>query len=216
FGTNLLFAVEDEPAVVLGVEICEDLWAPVPPSSFHALAGATVLANLSASSELVAKAEYRRELVKVQSGRALAAYVYANNGVHESTTDVVFAGQLLVAENAVLVAEGRRFRREGDLVVTDVDTERLLVERMRQTSFSALLVVDRTFDLLGLSREGILAVTMPGFGTTARTLQSARDLARASGVHLREIDIRAACAQHMRDIGLDPEDTSSLAFQNLQ
>ena len=80
----------------------------------------------------------------------------------------------------------------------------------------ALLVVDRTFDLLGLSREGILAVTMPGFGTTARTLQSARDLARASGVHLREIDIRAACAQHMRDIGLEPEDTSSLAFQNLQ
>src|SRR5438477_816706 len=297
-GTNLLFGVEDEPGVSLGVEICEDLWAAVPPSSFHALAGATVLANLSASNELVAKAEYRRELVKVQSGRALAAYVYANNGVHESTTDVVFAGQLLVAENAVLVAEGRRFRREGDLVVTDVDIERLLVERMRQTSFSdgvhilpegyrrlgllpipapephrllravdphpfvpsepavldgrceersssraaglgtrlehtgvarvtlglsggldstlALLVVGRTFDLLGLSREGILAVTMPGFGTTARTLQSARDLARASGVHLREIDIRAACAQHMRDIGLDPEDTSSLAFQNLQ
>src|SRR5713101_4012210 len=70
FGTNLLFAVEDEPAVVLGVEICEDLWAPVPPSSFHALAGATVLANLSASNELVAKAEYRRELVRVQSGRS--------------------------------------------------------------------------------------------------------------------------------------------------
>jgi len=298
FGTNLLFAVEDEPAVVLGVEICEDLWAPVPPSSFHALAGATVLANLSASSELVAKAEYRRELVRVQSGRALAAYVYANNGVHESTTDVVFGGQLLVAENAVLVAEGRRFRREGELVVTDVDTERLAVERARQTSFSdgvhilpegyrrlplmaipapephrllravdphpfvpsdpallderceevfaiqtaglakrlehtgvrrvtlglsggldstlALLVVDRTFDLIGLPREGILVVTMPGFGTTARTLLSARELAKVSGVHLREIDIRAACEQHMRDIGLGPEDTSSIAFQNLQ
>jgi NAD+ synthase (glutamine-hydrolysing) len=298
FGTDLLFAVEDEPGVVLGVEICEDLWAVVPPSSFHALAGATVLANLSASNELVAKAEYRRELVRVQSGRSLAAYVYANNGVHESTTDVVFGGQLLVAENAVLLAEGRRFRREGDLVVTDVDTERLQVERARQTSFSdgvhilpegyrrlpllpipapaphhllravdphpfvpadpallderceevfaiqtaglakrlehtgvrrvtlglsggldstlALVVVDRTFDLLGLPREGILAVTMPGFGTTARTLHSARELARASGVHLREIDIRAACEQHMRDIGLGPEDTSSVAFQNLQ
>src|SRR5262249_5706817 len=80
----------------------------------------------------------------------------------------------------------------------------------------ALLVVDRTFDLLALPREGILAVTMPGFGTTARTLQSARELARVSGVALREIDIRAACAQHMRDIGLAPEDTSSIAFQNLQ
>jgi NAD+ synthase (glutamine-hydrolysing) len=298
FGTNLLFGVDDEPTVTLGIEICEDLWAAVPPSSFHALAGATVLANLSASTELVAKAEYRRELVKVQSGRVLAAYVYASNGVHESTTDVVFGGQLLVAENAVLLAEGRRFRREGELVVTDVDTERLAVERMRQTSFSdgvhilpeeyrrlilapipapephrllravdahpfvpsdpallderceeifsiqtaglgkrlehtgvkkvtiglsggldstlALLVVDRTFDLLGLPREGILAVTMPGFGTSARTLNSARELARASGVHLREIDIRAACTQHMQDIGLGPEDGSSIAFENMQ
>src|SRR5437762_368744 len=133
---DLFFAVEAEPGVVLGVEICEDLWAAGPPSSFHALAGATVLANLSASNELVAKAEYRRELVLVQSGRALAAYVYANNGVHESTTDVVFGGQLLIAENAVLLSEGRRFRREGELVVTDADTERLQLERARQTSFS--------------------------------------------------------------------------------
>ena len=136
FGTDLLFTVEDEPSVTLGVEICEDLWATVSPSSFHAMAGATVLANLSASNELVAKAEYRRELVKVQSGRAVAAYIYANNGVHESTTDVVFGGQLLIAENAVLLAEGQRFRREGELIVTDVDTERLTVERMRQTSFA--------------------------------------------------------------------------------
>ncbi|HUG55241.1 MAG TPA: NAD(+) synthase [Vicinamibacteria bacterium] len=298
FGTDVLVEVEDAPGVAVGVEICEDLWAAVPPSSFHALAGATVLVNLSASNELVAKAEYRRELVKVQSGRALAAYVYANSGVHESTTDVVFGGQLLVAENAVLLAEGARFRRDGELVVTDVDTERLLVERTRQTSFSdgahvlrddyrrvpmapipaprphdllravdphpfvpsdparlderceevfsiqtaglakrlehtgirrvtiglsggldstlALLVVDRTFDLLSWPRDGIIAVTMPGFGTTARTLQNARELARASGVHLREIDIRAACTQHMRDIALDPGDTSSVAFENLQ
>ncbi|HET7746702.1 MAG TPA: nitrilase-related carbon-nitrogen hydrolase, partial [Vicinamibacteria bacterium] len=135
FGTNLIFTVEGEPALAVGVEICEDLWAPSPPSSHHAVAGATILLNLSASNELVGKAEYRRELVKVQSGRAVAAYVYANNGVHESTTDVVFAGQLLVAENATLLAEGRRFRREGELLVTDVDVERLLVERMKQTSF---------------------------------------------------------------------------------
>src|SRR4029453_5295583 len=87
------------------------------------------------SNEVVAKAEYRRELVKQQSGRTLSAYVYANTGVHESTTDVVFAGQLLIAENASLLAEGGRFRCAGALICIDVDTERLLVERARQTSF---------------------------------------------------------------------------------
>src|SRR5207244_6871215 len=127
---------DSEPGVALGVEICEDLWAAVPPSSFHAVAGATVILNPSASNELVAKAEYRRELVKVQSGRAIAAYVYANAGVPESTTDVVFGGHLVIAENATVLAESERFRREGELVVTDVDTERLLVERVRQTSFA--------------------------------------------------------------------------------
>jgi len=298
FGADLLFALESEPGVALGVEICEDLWAAVPPSSFHAVAGATVILNPSASNELVAKAEYRRELVKVQSGRTIAAYVYANAGVHESTTDVVFGGQLLVAENGVLLAEGERFKREGTLLVTDVDTERLLVERARQTSFAegvhalarahrrvalhpvpaprphrlvrrvevhpfvpddpatlddrceeifsiqtaglarrlehtkvkravlglsggldstlALLVAVKTFDLLAMPRGGVLAVTMPGFGTTQRTLQNARCLAQALRVELREIDIRPACEQHIRDIGLDPADRQSVTFQNLQ
>ena len=121
---------------MLRVEICEDLWAPIPPSSRHAVAGATVILNLSASNDLVGKAEYRRELVTQQSGRTLSAYVYANAGVHESTTDLVFGGHLLIAENGVLLAEGERFRRDGDLLVADVDTERLRVERARQTSFS--------------------------------------------------------------------------------
>ena len=298
FGPDLLFALEPEPGVTLGLEICEDLWAAVPPSSFHAVAGATVILNPSASNELVAKAEYRRELVKVQSGRTISAYVYANAGVHESTTDVVFGGQLLVAENGVLLAEGERFKREGHLLVSDVDTERLLVERARQTSFAegvhalarahrrvalgpvaapqphrlqrrlevhpfvpddpatlddrcleifsiqtaglarriehtrvkravlglsggldstlALLVGVRTFDLLGLPRQGVLTVTMPGFGTSDRTLQNARRLAEALRVELREIDIRPACQQHIKDIGLDPGDRESVTFQNLQ
>ncbi len=298
FGTDLVFALEDEPGVCLAAEICEDLWAPLPPSSLHAVAGATVILCLSASDELVMKAEYRRELLKVQSGRGLCAYAYANAGVHESTTDLVFAGQLLVAENGTLLAEGERFRRGGDLVVTDVDLERLRVERTRQTSFAdgvhalgrdyrrvplapvpapqphrlvraidphpfvpqdparldercdevfsiqtaglarrlehvgvrritlglsggldstlALLVAARTFDLLCLPREGILAVTMPGFGTTDRTLENARRLAPAMGASLREIDIRPACSQHIKDIGLDPGDTESVTFQNLQ
>lgn len=298
FGTDLLFGLDGEPGVTLAVEICEDLWAPVSPSSRHAVAGAVVLLNLSASNEVVAKAEYRRELVRQQSGRTLSAYVYANTGVHESTTDVVFAGQLLVAENATLLAEGQRFKREGDLIVSDVDTERLLVERARQTSFAdavhprgpahrrvplrpipapsphrlvrpvdphpfvpqdpstldercqevfsiqtaglakrlehtgirrvvlglsggldstlALLVAVRTFDLLGLRRGDVLGVTMPGFGTTERSLGNARMLATALAVGFREIDIRAACRQHIQDIGLDPEDVRSATYQNLQ
>ena len=298
FGTDLLFRLPEEPAVTLAVEICEDLWAPIPPSSRHAVAGATVILNPSASNDLVAKAEYRRELVRQQSGRTLSAYVYANAGVHESTTDLVFGGHLMVAENGVLLAEGERFRRDGEIVVTDVDVERLRVERARQTSFAeavhdaipayravalapvpapqphrlvravdphpfvpadpatldercrevfsiqtaglarrvehvgakrvvlglsggldstlALLVCVRTFDLLGLARSGILAVTMPGFGTTPRTLESARRLAAAAGAELREIDIRPACLQHIKDIGLDPEDRESATYQNLQ
>jgi NAD+ synthase (glutamine-hydrolysing) len=298
FGTDLLFQLPEDPGVTLAVEICEDLWAPIPPSSRHAVAGATVLLNPSASNDLVAKAEYRRELVRQQSGRTLAAYVYANAGVHESTTDVVFGGHLLIAENGVLLAEGERFRRDGELMMTDVDVERLRVERARQTSFAdavhgagpayrrvalaavpapqphrlvrtieahpfvpsdpstldercrevfsiqtaglarrlehvgakrvvlglsggldstlALLVCARTFDLLDLPRSGILAVTMPGFGTTARTLESARTLAAAAGAELREIDIRPACEQHIRDIGLSREDRESHTYQNLQ
>lgn len=298
FGTDLLFVLEEEPSVALAAEICEDLWMPVPPSSLHAVAGATVLLGLSASSEMVQKADYRRDLLRVQSGRALAAYVYANCGVHESTTDLVFGGQTVVAENGSILAEGERFQRDGGLIVTDVDTERLVVERARQTSFAdtvhglsrpyrrvglaaipapephrlvravdphpfvphdrqrlderceevfaiqtaglarrlehvgvqrvtlglsggldstlALLVCARTFDLLGLPRGGIVAVTMPGFGTTAGTLESAQRLAAAFGVTLREIDIRPACEQHIRDIGLDPADRSSVTFQNLQ
>ncbi len=298
FGTDLVFEIDDEPAATLAVEICEDLWSPVPPSSAHALAGATVIFNLSASDEQVQKAEYRRDLVRVQSGRALCAYVYANAGVHESTTDLVFSGQLLIAENGSLLAEGERFRRDGVLLVSDVDTERLMVERARQTSFAdgvhdvptayrrvpldaiapptphrlrrridpapfvpadgptladrcqeifaiqsaglakrvehsrvrkvtlglsggldstlALLVCVQAYDLLQRPHADILSVTMPGFGTTSRTLGNARALAAALGVELRTIDIRAACTQHLADIGLSPDDRESNTYQNAQ
>ncbi len=136
FGTDLVFEVESEPQVAVAVEICEDLWAPIPPSSRHAIAGATLLLNLSASNDLVGKAEYRRELIRQQSARTLAAYAYANTGVHESTTDCVFAGHLLIAENGVLAAEGERFRRGGEQIATDVDLDRLVSERQRLTSFA--------------------------------------------------------------------------------
>jgi NAD+ synthase (glutamine-hydrolysing) len=135
FGTDRLFAAFDAEALTIGVEVCEDLWVPIPPSSGQALAGATVLLNLSASNEVIGKAAYRRDLVVNQSGRCMAAYVYASCGVHESTTDVVFGGHCLVAENGVLLAESARFRRDATLLVADVDLDRLRADRVRTNSF---------------------------------------------------------------------------------
>ena len=295
-GADLVFRVSSEESLALGFEICEDLWVPCPPSVRLAQAGATVLANLSASNEGVGKADYRRELVKQHSGRTLSAYVFANVGVHESTTDLVFGGHLMVAENGVLLVENRRFRREAELVAVDIDVERLSVERLRQKTFSetggallptrtvlldpmpppkstpllrhiernpfvpsdeptlarrcaeifdiqtaglarrwehtgsrklilglsggldstlALIVASRTCGLLGRSRKSILAVTMPGFGTTQTTRSLALRLAAAAGVTVREIDIRAACERHLKDIGLSSKDRS-VAFENAQ
>lgn len=135
FGTDWLFAAEDVEGLIVGVEICEDLWVPVPPSSAQALAGAVVLVNLSASNETIGKAAYRRQLVLSQSGRCVAAYAYACNGVGESTTDVVFSGHCLIAENGTLLAESRRFLREDALLVADVDLDRLRADRQRTNSF---------------------------------------------------------------------------------
>jgi NAD+ synthase (glutamine-hydrolysing) len=135
FGTHLLFQAGDFDGLTIGIEICEDLWVPVPPSSLQALNGATLLLNLSASNEVIGKANYRRQLVLNQSGRCLAAYVYASCGVWESTTDVVFGGHCLIAENGMLLTETPRFRREESLLVADVDLDRLRTERLRTNSF---------------------------------------------------------------------------------
>ena len=110
FGTSLLFRCREMPSFVLGVEICEDLWSALPPSTFHALAGATVIANLSASDETVGKAEYRRALVSNQSARLLCGYLYASAGHGESTQDMVFAGHDLIAENGTLLSETKPLR----------------------------------------------------------------------------------------------------------
>src|SRR5262249_26882581 len=135
FGTDLLFAATDVEGLVVGVEICEDLWVPAPPSGFQALRGATVLVNASASNETIGKAGYRRQLVANQSARCLAAYLYAACGVSESTTDLVFGGHDLIAENGVLLAESRRFQRDETLLVADIDLEHLLIDRLRTNSF---------------------------------------------------------------------------------
>src|SRR5262249_57322155 len=135
FGTDRLFAAQDVEALTLGVEVCEDLWVPIPPSSAQALGGATVLVNLSASNEVIGKAAYRRQLVVNQSGRCMAGYIYSSCGVHESTTDVVFGGHCLIAENGTLLAEADRFRRNSTLTVADLDLGRLAADRLRTNSF---------------------------------------------------------------------------------
>ncbi|WP_395715610.1 NAD(+) synthase [Prosthecobacter sp.] len=134
-GAELLFEALDVPGFVLGVEICEDLWTVIPPSSHLALAGATLLANPSASTEVLGKAPYRRHLVAQQSARCLAAYVYAGAGAGESSTDVVYSGHGIVAENGILLAETERFAFETRSAVTDVDLQHLAHDRLKSASF---------------------------------------------------------------------------------
>ncbi len=296
-GTDLLFRAEGTPSFTFAVELCEDLWSPVPPSSLQALAGAALLFNLSASNELVAKAAYRAQLVRQQSARCIAGYVFASAGVGESTTDVVFGGHALIAENGVLLAENARFEREPVLLIADVDAARLLHDRRTTTSFSAaaeqhapsyrvvdldleqphwrtplqrtiaphpfvpadpaergqrcaevfaiqtaglakrlehcrmrdvvlgvsggldstlaLLVCVKTFDLLGYDRRGIHTITMPGFGTTARTRDNVTALCAALGTGLEVIDIRPVCTQAFNDIGHDPGQ-HDVTYENVQ
>jgi NAD+ synthase (glutamine-hydrolysing) len=299
FGPDLLFAATNMAGLVLGIEICEDLWAISPPSGDLAQAGATVLLNGSASNELLGKVEYRRDLVRQQSARSLAAYLYAGAGSGESTTDLVWAGHSMIAENGAILAETERFRFETQMAVADVDVQRLLGERLRSNTYSAaqpvrayrkvaftlpgdgrvaagaelirpllsrmpfvpadplrraehcreifniqsvglakrlrhtgatrvtiglsggldstlaLLVTVRAFDIVALPREGILAVTMPGFGTTPRTRGNAEKLAEHLRVTFRTIPITDAVRQHFRDIGHDEND-HDVTYENAQ
>lgn len=294
FGTDLLFRAEECRQLLVGIEICEDAWSVVPPSSSQALAGATLLLNLSASPEILGKEAYRRSLVASQSARCLAAYAYASAGANESTTDLVFSGHSLIAENGQLLAETERFRFDSQVIVADIDLDRLEGERQRNTTFAsgspahdyrvvgfmldpvsvdglkcsvartpfvppddeersarcreifqiqtsglikrlrhtsarqvviglsggldstlALLVTVKAFDRLGLDRKGIVALTMPGFGTTARTRGNAEELADQLGVTLRVVPIDKAVRQHFSDIGHDPG-THDVTYENSQ
>ncbi|MCG7362671.1 NAD(+) synthase [Roseomonas sp. ACRSG] len=135
FGPDQLFAAEDLPGLIVHAEICEDLWVPMPPSARGALAGAVVLANLSASNITVGKADTRRLLCQSQSARCLAAYVYAAAGTGESTTDLAWDGQVSIFENGLILAESERFPSEGQTVFADVDLDLLRQERARQGTF---------------------------------------------------------------------------------
>lgn len=295
FGSRILFQNSEMPDFVLGVEICEDLWIPQSPSIGHCIAGATIIANLSASDELTGKDTFRRELVKNQSAKLVCGYLYADAGEGESTTDVVFAGHNLIAENGTLLTESTTFMNE--VIVTEVDLGKLKSERRRMHTYLgqntnpyqvipfsfreenyelpeltllrpvdsapfvpsakadrekrcrdiihiqalglktrlahinchcavigisggldstlALLIADKAFELLGLDKKGIIAVTMPCFGTTDRTYQNAIELSKCLGVTLLEIPIREAVELHFRDIGHD-KNQHDLTFENSQ
>lgn len=135
FGMNLLLECQTMPQLVVAAEICEDLWAPAPPSQSHALAGATVIMNLSASDEMIGKAAYRRELVTGQSARLYCGYIYADAGEGESTTDMVYAGHNLIAESGSLLAESKLFSH--GLTITELDIQKIAYERRRSTTYPA-------------------------------------------------------------------------------
>jgi NAD+ synthase (glutamine-hydrolysing) len=143
FGSRLIFQVLEQPRLAFHVELCEDVWVPIPPSSYAALAGATVLLNLSASNVTVAKADYRRQLVTGQAARCIGAYAYSAAGYGESTTDLAWDGHALISELGNLLAESERFSREPQVIYADIDLERISQERMRQNSFGQSVMRER-------------------------------------------------------------------------
>lgn len=145
FGANMLFRDFKRPEITFAIEICEDLWSPIPPSSYYAVKGATVIFNLSASNELAAKNEYRRSLVSGQSASAICGYVYSSSGVGESTQDLVFSGHSLICENGSLLKENKRFSMENQLIYADLDIERLYNDRKKNTSFGELMAKPENF-----------------------------------------------------------------------
>jgi NAD+ synthase (glutamine-hydrolysing) len=288
FGIDLLYQADG--GVIVGVEVCEDLWMPVPPSSLQAIAGATILLNLSASNELIGKSDYRHQLVLGQSGRCIAAYGYASCGPSESTTDLVFGGHCLIAENGRLLAESSRVGDGGPVpleshyVTQDVDVQKLRSDRRATTSFGddvrhrrpyrriafplaeemeglrrvvdgrpfvpregaelhrrcaeifgiqcaglirrvarlstesplnigvsggldstlALLVAVKACDRMGSCRERIHGLTMPGFGTTERTLVNALALMDHLGITAERIEIGGLALQAFQELGHAP------------
>ncbi|MCW8822405.1 MAG: NAD(+) synthase, partial [Sulfurovum sp.] len=289
FGVDLLFT--DSKDMTFGVEICEDLWAVTPPSNHMASNGANLLFNLSASNELIGKSEYREELVRTQSARCMAAYVYSSAGVGESTTDTVFGGHAIISEYGSTLAQNDRFSLVSNLITADVDLERLRWLRLNESSYSdgrrkktrtikveptagiselqreinpmpfvpslyaekkhrcdeivhiqahglikrmshahikkavigisggldstlALLSTHRAFEIMGWDVENIIAVTMPGFGTTSRTRSNARKLCKALDVTLKTVDITEISLKEFEAIEHD-RDEHSITYENV-
>lgn len=295
-GTDLIFSHGENDAFKIGIEICEDLWTPLPPSTLLALNGATLIVNPSASNELVSKIDYRKQLISSQSAKIISAYIYSSAGFGESTTDVVYGGHCLIYENGSLLKENKRFQLTSNFILADVDLEKLMCDRQKMTTFRdsirhvkdliyreinfdlilptytinreidphpfvpqnkekrnlrceeifaiqtaglakrlshigckkviigvsggldstlALLVCLKTYELLGRDPKDIIAITMPGFGTTDRTYNNAISLIQKIGATLKEVSIKASCLQHFMDIGHDPA-VHDVTYENVQ
>lgn len=289
-GTKLIFTAKDMPEFSVAAEICEDLWVPVSPSCQHTANGATIIINPSASNEIIGKKNWRHTLLEVQSSKNICAYIYADAGQDESTTDLVFSGHNMIYETGVLLAESELFN-EG-IIYADIDVENIIQERRRVTTFKqendseykyipfdikitetklerristmpfvpsdesdlknrceeifaiqyhglkkrlkhigiktvtigisggldstlALLVTAKAFDDLCLDKKGIIAVTMPCFGTTSRTYNNAVSMIKSIGADFKEINIKAAVTQHLADIGADIN-THDVTYENAQ
>ena len=299
FGTNIIFEFNEE--FKLGIEICEDLWGVIPPSSYHVLAGATIIANLSASNELVGKSEYRRDLIRSQSARCICGYIYSSAGVSESTSDVLYGGHALTAENGSLIHENSRFQKDNYISYSDIDCRRLLAIRTSESSIGAsanhlktlmpqfkeyrsvkinninqitdiqrqinphpfvpsnpvqqdircseifniqssalakrlehtkakksvigisggldstlaLLVTKVAHELIGKSSKDIIAITMPGFGTTDRTYNNAITMCKTIGCEIREINIKDVCEEQFKLLNLDTS-VKNTTYENVQ
>lgn len=285
--------VTDSHGTLVGIEICEDLWVPRPPSTDMALRGAEIILNLSASNDLIGKYAYLKRLIEQQSGSLFCAYAYAGAGFGESSTDLIFDGKAMIAECGSMRKTSERFSINGVEAIADVDVEALRRDRIHTTSWAdscsvsnvrlplsddsdevtdlkfrevdprpfvpdgpardercndifnmqslglsrrldaigcrqavvgisggldstlALLVTVEAFDRLGLGREGIVGVTMPGFGTTDRTHDNAVKLMEYLGISHREISIVPAVKQHFKDIGHDPS-LHDVTYENSQ
>jgi len=293
FSTNLIFRAD---TCKFAFEICEDLWATVPPSSYLSIAGANIIGNLSASNELVSKKDYRKSLVSNQSARCMSSYIYSSAGVYESTSDLLFSGHLIIAENGSILKENKRFQRDNEVIHYFIDVFKLNSERLKNMSFResskivpfkakfidfeftdtkiksfdryidklpfvpsneslrderckeifniqasslakrlehtglkkavigisggldstlALLVIAKTFEILGYDNKDIITITMPGFGTTDRTYNNALTLCKELGCDLREINIVKAALLHFEDIGHD-KNIHDVTYENVQ
>ena len=293
FGTDILFEDKKRKHIKFGIEICEDLWCIFPPSNNYVINGATMIFNLSASNEITGKYEYRKDLVKMQSAKTISAYIYTSSGVNESTTDLVFSGASMIYENGSLLKENERFDFGSNLIEADVDIQRLVSERNRNTSYMgitndlkfrivyfelsdkkqvlnriysktpfvpdktelmcnrcnevlsiqsyalakrlkhtgfcktvigisggldstlAFLVIVRAYEIFGIDNKNIIAVTMPGFGTSDRTYKNAICLVNNYGATLKEISIKEASLLHYKDIGHDIS-VHDITYENVQ
>lgn len=296
---NLIFT-DAEADLSVGIEICEDLWLPASPGAQLALNGAHIIFNPSASNDTVGKADYRRNLITVESAKSNCGYVYTSAGVTESTTDVVFSGHSIIAENGIILKESQRFARKSAAYYSEIDFQRLRFERSQNHNLAqcasamgglsefqtvklapvrligpsnrlhrhydknpfvpddsrqvnercreifsiqaaglakriehshsrksvvgisggldstlALLVCAYTHKLIGRPADDIIAVTMPGFGTTGKTYNNALTIMKLLGAQVREVSIKDAVNQHFRDIGHDPE-ARDITYENSQ